>query len=434
MDRETRYQALQQERAQLVSRGDELAALESASEEQLAELDAILDTEIPALDAQLARHEALMEAERRAPSPTGTSPISVSPGVERDPMRGFADAADFGLAVRAACRKASPVIDPRLAALQGEERSIRAAPTGYHQEGHSAEGYEVPPEMRDEIFELIFSGEDLLSLVEVEPTSSNSVEWLRDESTPWGTTGIQAYWGAEGGQLTSSKLDTAGEQLRLHKLHAYVLATDELLSDAPRLRTRLTRGAARAISWKASEAIMRGTGAGQPLGWENAACLVEVAKETSQTADTIVAENITKMYSRLLVTGGDRVVWLANRDTVPQFIDLKIGNEPSWANQNGGMREAPTGQLLGYPLLFTEHCKTVGDAGDIQLVNLSGYYAAMKQGGAKFASSIHLFFDYDIEAFRWTFRLGGQPFLSAAVSPANGSNTKSHFVYLAARA
>jgi hypothetical protein len=38
-----------------------------------------------------------------------------------------------------------------------------------------------------------------------------------------------------------------------------------------------------------------------------------------------------------------------------------------------------------------------------------------------------------LTAFRWLFRLGGQPFLSAPVTPAQGSNTRSHFIALAAR-
>ena len=39
-----------------------------------------------------------------------------------------------------------------------------------------------------------------------------------------------------------------------------------------------------------------------------------------------------------------------------------------------------------------------------------------------------------LRAFRWIFRVGGQPVLSAPVSPAKGSATKSHFVVLDDRA
>jgi HK97 family phage major capsid protein len=92
------------------------------------------------------------------------------------------------------------------------------------------------------------------------------------------------------------------------------------------------------------------------------------------------------------------------------------------------------GRLLGYPIMFTEHAQSLGTPGDITCMNLAGYYSATKaQGGVDFASSIHLYFDQGLTAFRWTFRLTGQPYLSQPVAPANGSNTKSHFVAMAAR-
>ena len=90
--------------------------------------------------------------------------------------------------------------------------------------------------------------------------------------------------------------------------------------------------------------------------------------------------------------------------------------------------------LLGYSIDWKEHCKTLGDKGDLQLVSPKGYYAARRTSGVQFASSMHLYFDYAIQAFRWTFRFGGQPHLSAPVAPANGANTKSHFVTLDERA
>ena len=92
------------------------------------------------------------------------------------------------------------------------------------------------------------------------------------------------------------------------------------------------------------------------------------------------------------------------------------------------------GRLLGLPVYISEHCQVLGTEGDIQLIQPAGYYAATKSTGLKFAASMHLYFNYDVEAFRWTFRLAGQPLLSAAVSQAKGSGTLSHFVVLAVRA
>lgn len=439
----SRYKALQQQRADLnKQRKDYLSKLDSAdaTEEDKKGAQAVID-QLKAVDADIAQLEALIESEK---AETAASRFSVSDRIEKDPMRGFRDAADFARAVRSA----SPGpqgghVDQRLAAIRrtdlAEDRAqaggvqYGAAPTSYHEESHSAEGFMVPPAMRDEIYKLVFEADDILAAVSPESTESNSVQYLRDESTPWGATGIKAKWAAEASVMTPTKLATAAAQMQVHKLYAFVSATDELLDDAPRLRNRITEGAADAIVWTASEAVVRGTGAGQPLGWENAPCLITQTKEGGQVAATIVAKNLLKMYQRILGGPGARIAWYANRDIVAQLVDLKIGNEPAWMAQNQGLRSAPEGMILGYPVRFSEHSKSLGTVGDIALVNLAGYYAAVKTGGVKFASSIHLFFDYGVEAFRWTFRVGGQPYLSAAVSPAQGSTTKSHFVVLETR-
>lgn len=397
--------------------------------EQQAAYDA-LKPKLAAAKEDYDRENELARAELSAPAVrTTTSTPSVrggDPRVLQDPKRGFEDLADFALAVRGACRPGA-LADERLDFTRPEPQ---AAPTNYHKEAGADEGYMVPPEFRDAIWAIVFGDDTLLAAFNPEPTNSNAVDFLADESTPWGATGVQAKWRAEGSVLDASKLATKLRQVRLHELFAFVLATEELLEDAPRLSSRLTEGAARAILWKAIEGLMWGTGAGQPLGWMKAGSLVTQTKESGQAADTIVTKNVTKMYSRLLAVDGSQPFWIANRDIFPQLAELAIGNQPIWTPPNAGFQGAPGGFLLGYPILWSEHAATLGDKGDLQLVSPAGYYATTKRGGAKFDSSIHLFFDYAVQAFRWLFRIGGQPFLEAAVSPARGSATKSHFVVI----
>ena len=342
-----------------------------------------------------------------------------------DPNGGFHNLAEFAQSVQRA--NTNQGIDDRL--------GVQGAPSNFHREGGSNDGYEIPPAMRNEIWDEVFNDDiDLFSMVVNEPTSSNQVEMLTDQSTPWGATGIQAYWGGEGKQLKASRLATENELMKLHKLHAFVLATEELLSDAPRLNSRLTRGAGEAIRWKLNEGIVYGNGAGQMKGYFNSGAAVSVAKESGQAADSIVPLNILKMFSRMLSGSIGRAVFLGNSDILPALGTMTIGDTPIWTPPTSGLATSPGGFLLGRPLMMTELAKTLGDKGDLQLVDPKGFYTAQKKEGVKMASSIHLFFDHDIEAFKWTIRVGGQPFLTAPVDPNNGSNTKSHFVLLDERA
>jgi HK97 family phage major capsid protein len=417
------------------------------------------------MEGRIASQQALLAVAAQAPAETTVrQPLTVQPRSEQDPKRGFASIGDYAIAAKnfqgARSGRYMGQVDPRMLAIEAETQRFlarereemakhgidasaqtystsgysAAAPTNTHMEGHSEDGLMVPPEFRQEIWRPAFELDDLLSLFQPQTTSSPVVQFAADETTPWGAAGIQAYWVAEAGQLTRSRLATQPRECRLHKAAVMTTATSELLEDTTLLTSRLNVLAPQAIGWLIGEALIRGTGAGKPLGWENSPALVTVNKETNQAANTILPRNVLNMAARVIAGAGSRLVWLNNRDTIPEIASLKIGNEPSWTNQNGGMREAPNGNLLGSPIFWTEHAKTLGTTGDIGLINLAGYVFFVHSGGTKFDSSIHLYFDYDISAFRWIIRVGGMPYLSQPITPANGGNTRSHFVYLQTRA
>jgi hypothetical protein len=50
-----------------------------------------------------------------------------------------------------------------------------------------------------------------------------------------------------------------------------------------------------------------------------------------------------------------------------------------------------------------------------------------------FPTSMHLYFDADLTAFRTTFRMDGQSKIAAPIAPAKGNATMSPFVQLGAR-
>lgn len=421
-----RFKALQDLRAKKLAEASALLNKPDATAEDRAAADAILAEgtgELAKIDAELAAFDRLHAAERTAPA-TGTYPATVTPRIEQDPKRGFANIGEFALAIRDFYTPGGE---------QDERLLIGAAPTNFHRETGSDEGRSVPPAFKQEVWEAVADGDDsLLNLVDAEPTSSNQTIIQKDETTPWGSTGVQAYWRAEGVQMSPSKLAQKEVAVPVHELYALCLATGELLQDYSRLSARLTKKSGQAIRYKLNEAIVNGTGAGQPFGWFTSTAKVTVSKETSQTADTVNATNVAKMYARLINPG--QGYWFVNQDVLPQLFTMTIGDKPIWIPPTATIQNAPTGgYLFGRPVITLENCATVGDLGDIQFVNPKGYYAAVKGSSPEFAESMHLYFDYNVSAFRWIFRAGGQPYLSAAVSPAKGSSTRSHVVVLEAR-
>jgi HK97 family phage major capsid protein len=382
---------------------------------------------VASTDADIARVKALIEAERGAPAIPAGAGARVVENLAEDPRGGFQSFGHF----------AQDVMQAGLPSGRASERLQRwnaVAPTTYGSEGSGADGgFLVAPEFSRDVFQHSLEGDSLLPLTDDYPVQGNSLTFPKDETTPWGTDGMRAYWASEAAVATQTKPKGSVSTMRLSKLIALVPVTDELAADAGALDRYIGRKTAESIRWKANLAFFQGTGAGQPYGMFGHACQISVAKETGQTADTINATNVAKMYARQL----DRrnAIWMVADDAIPQLIVMTIGAQPIWTPPNQGMQNAPNGLLLGRPIMITQLCKTVGDKGDIVFASWKQYRTITKAGaGIETATSMHLYFDADAMAFRATFRVDGQPAMSAAVSPANGSSTLSPFVTLDDRA
>ena len=295
-------------------------------------------------------------------------------------------------------------------------------------------GFAVPSEYRDEILYHVTGEESLLSRTDSYTIGGNSITFPDDETTPWQTSGgILAYWTGEAASLTQSKPALKQKNLRLRKVSCLCPVTDELLADASAMETFVTRKAGEKLSFKVDEALFRGTGAGEPLGFMNSGALVTVAKESGQAADTIVDNNIVNMWSRMYGPWRNGGVWYINQDIEPQLFTMSVGNWPIYLPA-GSLNGSPFGTLLGRPVIATQHCETLGDLGDIVFANLGQYVTAVKSTGIESASSIHLWFDQDATAFRFQMRVDGMPWMGSTISPRDGSSTMSAFVSLAARA
>ena len=161
-----------------------------------------------------------------------------------------------------------------------------------------------------------------------------------------------------------------------------------------------------------------------------------VAKESGQATQTLLPQNLAKMISRLPTGSFARSVWIVNNDVLPALFTLTLGNYPIYLPNGlsvGGIQVSPYGTLLGRPVFVSQHANTFSGQGDVLLVDLSYYQTITKAGGLQTATSMHLYFDADLTAFRTTFRMDGQSKVSAPISPAKGSATMSPFIQLGAR-
>jgi HK97 family phage major capsid protein len=112
---------------------------------------------------------------------------------------------------------------------------------------------------------------------------------------------------------------------------------------------------------------------------------------------------------------------------------MTIGQMPVWVPP-GNLTQAPSGLLLGKPVIEIEQGNELGKSGDIVLANLNEYVTITKSGeGLRAESSMHVRFLYDEMTFRWIYRINGQPTWKTALTPFKGASTLSPFIGLADR-
>lgn len=248
--------------------------------------------------------------------------------------------------------------------------------------------------------------------------------------------GVQIYWTAEAATLTKSKPKFRQIELSLHKLAGLYYATDEELQDTTALESTLSGFFAEEFGFKLDDALIRGTGAGEPLGILGHAGTVSVTKETGQAVSSVVVENIEKMYSRLWARSMGSAIWLINQDVWPQLFALEkavgTGGVPVFLPA-GGLSASPFGTLLGRPILPIEQCESIGTKGDIILASFESGYVMIDKGGIDAAVSIHVEFLTDQSVFRFILRTDGQPIANKPLTPYKGTATQSSFITLNTR-
>ena len=265
----------------------------------------------------------------------------------------------------------------------------------------------------------------------------NGVDETSRASTRYG--GIVGYWKDEAQAATASKPKFRQIELNLKKLVGLCYATDELLDDASALESVIRSGFVSEFGFLLDDAIINGTGAGQPLGILNSGCVVSVEKATGQAKETVIFENIIAMYSRLFAASRPNAVWLINQNVEPQLFSMTLSAGTSGVPvymPAGGISGQPYGTLFGLPVLPIEQAATLGTQGDVILADLTNGYILAEKGGIKSDMSIHVQFIYDESVFRFVLRIDGQPVRATALTPYKGGSgsTQSHFITLDTRA
>lgn len=311
-------------------------------------------------------------------------------------------------------------------------------------------GFAAPMEYADAIYAATGQGnqESLLSRCNTVTLSKSGTQIPIDPTPEFdNSNGIITYWEGEGQEYNLSKLKLESKEWRPRKLTALVPVSEELLEDSSAIGTYINMRAPEKMRFEVDNAIMNGSGAGRPEGYLNSSALVTITKETNQGASTLTPLNIVKMYQAMYARWRGGCVWVANQGIEPELYLLSqagrasvtaTGYTAAWGSHMylppGGLSQSPYGSLMGRPIIFHEACPALGSAGDLQLVNLNQYLVALKSPAIDAQTSMHVWFDQDLVAYRFRFRVDGKPYLRSKIDAKNGTVDYSAFVALGARA
>jgi HK97 family phage major capsid protein len=313
-----------------------------------------------------------------------------------------------------------------------DPRLLVGAAAGLGGKVPSEGGFLLPEEFAAALWDRAWTQGELLQRCARQPvTRGDSVtipavdETSRADGSRLG--GLRVYWSDEADTVAPSKAKYAAIRLQPNKLLGLSWVTEELAQDAPALGAWLERAFGLEASFVVENEVINGSGSGRPLGILNSGAAIEVAAEAGQAAGTVVVENVRGMARRLWIGSRRAAVWLCSPDLEPELETLELPNgAPAFFYGADGEP-----RLLGRPVVATEYNPPPGSRGDLVLADLGQYLIAERE--RDLISSVHVHFLEHERAFRFRWRIDGQPAWAGPVAPKNSALTQSPFVVLAAR-
>ena len=313
-------------------------------------------------------------------------------------------------------------------ALEKTQRSILGMNTQTGSEG----GYAVQVDFATNIMNSLVTASDILGRVDRYQVSANANEvyytTVNETTTATVFGGVQAYWVDEGGQITATKPALKQVRVDLKKLACLAYVTDEQLRDAQFTGSLLERAFALAIARQSEKKIIADVIAN--------AGTTTVAKESGQSADTVVGANFLKMRNALISTSRRNAIWTMHPDVAAELPKMYLAGahtDKFIYMPEDGIYSTGYDRLFGREIIESDWCSELGEKGDVLYWN-PFEYLWINKGGIETASSIHVQFDTVQQAFRAVTYCNGICKYNQGLTINNSSVARSSYVTLAQRA
>ena len=322
-----------------------------------------------------------------------------------------------------------------LAVKRRDEKRIGSVYKAQTESSATSGGYLIPEQYINELIQMVQSQSGIVGRVRNIPVQSPSgiMPALDQFLTPTAgggdtalTAGINTNKRSESGAYAAETAAFTNLEYRVYdSLSGYVRTSRELSEDAPAIESLLRQLIAASMQNKLEFFILNGSGVGEPLGVLNANNDAAVAVDAA-TNDALVIGDIMNMMSHF--KGMGQPVWVAHPSVLPDIGTLSNGSGA--VSYTANLQSPMSMQLMGYPIIISEHMAQTNNPKDIALIDFSMYYL-FTRGAAYIDFSRDADFLSGNDTWRFGQRIDGKPALKNKITlaDAQGSFYVSPFVY-----
>lgn len=324
----------------------------------------------------------------------------------------------------------------RAVALSRKQHDNRLALRTMNTQDGPSGGFMIPAYWAIPMLDEIVQNSDILPYCTILPMTGLglNVPALDDDDHSSSRAGIVAGWVAEASVLSAQDIVMRNIELRAKKLAILIKVSNEWLFGAPGGEELIRQVMISEARWMLERSIVKGNGAVGGLGFMNAGCLLTTSKEVGQAAGTLTWTNVVDMHEKLSPSANKAARWYFSPSLKSELFGLTIpvGTAGNSVWQGSTLNAAGPLNLLGYPVIFSEHMEVAGALGDVLLCAPKAMLVGMAMDIRVDVDS-SIYFDQDCTAFRLTMLVDHAPKRNTAVTLSDGSTVVSDATVLEAR-
>jgi len=261
----------------------------------------------------------------------------------------------------------------------------------------------VPQDFRAQLQQLPFDAPALVDRVTVIPSGTGVVTFpslQQSDANEFG--GMSWQWKGEAEEKPETEPRFAQKEITCYELCGYTEVSERALTrSAISIEGMLMILVRAGLNYVLDNAIINGSGAGQPTGIVNTAGIRTVNRAAAGAVSDVDLVNL-KHEVKPAHRGG--AMW-AIADGVEQGLELAVDglNRPLFRSSTA---DGSYDRLVGYPYVVAQNCPTIGNTGDVIFGNPRWYFLAMEEE-ITIAKSKDYRFRHNVVAFKFFLVAGG---------------------------